>query len=54
MSIYVDDLQMSGLKRELKPMWDRMRKHLDLEDAISSNDAVYLGCKQNECPYPLS
>ena len=51
MSIYVDDLQMSGLKSELAPMWKRIGKLLDLEPAVSSSDTVYLGCQQRDVPY---
>ena len=49
LSAYVDDYKMAGLKENIAPMWDLLRKNgLELEPAVSLKSNVYLGCSQRE------
>lgn len=43
LSVYVDDLKMAGKKENLKPMWDAMREHMDLEPPKKMWGNQYLG-----------
>ena len=47
--VYVDDIKMSGKKQNLAPMWKNLMKNVDIEEATSFLDQVYLGCTQREC-----
>ncbi|MDP7647929.1 MAG: hypothetical protein QGH82_07675, partial [Candidatus Woesearchaeota archaeon] len=48
LNIYVDDFHMAGKKESMQPMWERLGKHLDLEDAVPFDGHVYLGCEQRD------
>ena len=48
LNIYVDDFHMAGRKESMKPMWERLGKRLDLEDAVPFDGHVYLGCEQRD------
>ena len=43
---YVDDLKMVGKAENIKPMWESLRKVLDLDLEADLVDHVYLGCTQ--------
>ena len=49
LSVYVDDIKMSGKKQNLDPMWKTFLKEVDLGEPSSFFDHVYLGCTQREC-----
>ena len=40
---------MGGKKNNLKPMWHKLMKQVDLEEPTPLLDQVYLGCTQREC-----
>ena len=46
LSVYVDDLKMAGKKENMKPMWDAMREHMELEPPKKMWGNQYLGCSQ--------
>ena len=47
LSVYVDDLKMAGKKENMKPMWDAMREHVELEPPKKMWENQYLvGCSQ--------
>ena len=45
--MYVDDFKMAGIKRNLAPMWSRLRDELDLDPPVPLDNSTYLGCRQN-------
>ena len=47
--IRVDDINMSGKKQNIAPMWKKLMKNVDIEEPTSFLDHVYLGCTQREC-----
>ena len=47
LSVYVDDFKMAGIKRNLAPMWARLRDELDLDPSVPLDNSTYLGCRQN-------
>ena len=47
LSVYVDDFKMAGIKRNLAPMRQRLRKELDLDPSVLLDISTYLGCRQN-------
>ena len=49
LSVYVDDIKLTGKKQSLDPMWKVLNKEVDLGEPTSSLDHVYLGCTQRQC-----
>ena len=49
LSVYVDDIKLSGKKQNLDPMWKVLNKEVDLGEPTSFLDHVYLGCTQRQC-----
>ena len=49
LSVFVDDLKMTENKQNTVPMWNILMKDVDLGEATSFLDHVYLGCPQREC-----
>ena len=43
------DKTIAGKKTNVKPMWDKLWKNLDIEEPAPPLDQVYLGCTQREC-----
>ena len=48
-SVYVDDIKLTGKKQNFDPMWKVLNKEVDLGEATSFLDHVYLGCTQRQC-----
>ena len=46
LSIYVDDFKMAGKAENIKPMWEQIGKHIELEAATPFHESNYLGCQQ--------
>ena len=46
LSIYVDDFKMAGRAENLKPMWEKIGKLIELEDPTPFHQSNYLGCQQ--------
>ena len=46
LSVYVDDFKMAGCAKNIGPMWDRIRKVMDIDPPVKMVDNVYLGCGQ--------
>ena len=49
LSVYVDDIKLTGKKQNLDPMWKLLNKEVDLGEPTSFLDHVYLGCTQRQC-----
>ena len=49
LSVYVDDIKLSGKKQNIDPMWKVLNKEVDLGEPTSFLDHVYLGCTQRQC-----
>ena len=49
LSVYVDDIKLSGKKQNLDPMWKVLNKEVDLEEPTSFLDHVYLGGTRRKC-----
>ena len=49
LSVYVDDIRMTGKKQNMAPMWKQLMKNEDLDEPASFLDHVCLGCTQREC-----
>ena len=49
LSVYVDDIKLTGKKQNLDPMWKLLNKAVDLGEPTSFLDHVYLGCTQRQC-----
>ena len=48
-SVYVDDLKLAGKTQNTNPMWKVLNKEVDLGEATSFLNHVYLGCTQRHC-----
>ena len=48
LSVYVDDIKLTGKKQNFDPMWKLLNK-VDLGEPTSFLDHVYLGCTQRQC-----
>ena len=48
LSVYVDDIKLTGKKQNLDPMWKLLNKEVDLGEPTSFFDHVYLGCTQRQ------
>ena len=46
LSMYVDDIKLTGKKQIINPMWKLLNKKVDLGEPTSFLDHVYLGCTQ--------
>ena len=44
LSVYVDDIKLTGKKQNIDPMWKPLNKEVDLGEPTSFMDHVYLGC----------
>ena len=49
LSVYVDDIKMTGKKQNVAPMWKKLMKNVDIDEPTSFFDHVYLGSTQREC-----
>ena len=49
LSVYVDDIKLTGKKQNIDPMWKVLNKEVDLGEPTSFLDHVYLGCTQRQC-----
>ena len=49
LSVFVDAVKMAGKKQNKAPMWEKLKKNVDLDEPISFLDHVLLGCTQREC-----
>ena len=49
LSVYVDDIKLTGKKQNLDPMWKLLNTEVDLGEPTSFLDHVYLGCTQRQC-----
>ena len=49
LSVYVDDIKLTGKKQNIDPMWKVPNKEVDLGEPTSFLDHVYLGCTQRQC-----
>ena len=49
LSVYVDDIKLTGKKQNVDPMWKVLNKEVDLGEPTSFLDHVYLGCTQRKC-----
>ena len=49
LSVYTDDIKMTGKMQNMTPMWERLMNNVDLDVPTSFLDHVYLGCTQREC-----
>ena len=47
--MHVDDIKLAGKKQNINPVWKVQNKEVDLGDATSLLDHVYLGCTQRRC-----
>ena len=47
--MYVDEIKLAGKKQNTNPMWKILMKDVDLGEATSFLDHVYLGCTQRQC-----
>ena len=47
-----DDIKMGGKKNNLKPMWDKWTKQVDLEEPTPLSDQVYLVSTQRMSAEP--
>ena len=49
LSVYVDDIKLTGKKQNIYPMWKVLNREVDLGDPTSFLDHVYMGCTQRHC-----
>ena len=49
LSVYVDDIKLTGKKQNLDSMWKLLNKEVDLGEPTSFLDHVHLGCTQRQC-----
>ena len=47
--VHVDDINLTGKKENIDPMWKVLNKEVDLGEPTSILDHVYLGCTQRQC-----
>ena len=48
-SVHVVDIKLARKKQNIDPMWKVLNKEVDLGEATTFLDHVYLGCTQREC-----
>ena len=49
LSVFVDDIKLSGKKQNIDPMWKLLNKEVDVGEPTSFLDHIYLGCTQRQC-----
>ena len=49
LSVYVDDIKLSGKKHNIDPMWKVLNKEVNSGEPTSFLYHVYLGCTQRQC-----
>ena len=49
LSVYVDDIKLTGKKQNISPTWKIIMKDVDVGEPRSFLDHVYLDCTQREC-----
>ena len=49
LSVYVDDLKLTGKKQNINPMWKVLNKEVELGEPTSFLDHEDLGCTQRQC-----
>ena len=49
LSVYVDDIKLTGKKQNIDPMWKVFNKEVDMGEPTSFFDHVHLGCTQRQC-----
>ena len=49
LSVYVDDIELTGNNQNIDPMWKILNKEVDLGEPTSFQDHVYLECTQRQC-----
>ena len=49
LSVYVDDIKLTGKKQNIDPMWNVHNKEVDLGEPTFFLDHVYLVCTQRQC-----
>ena len=49
LSVYVDDIKLTGKKQNFDPMRKVLNKEVDLGEPTSFLDHVFLGCTQRQC-----
>ena len=49
LSVYVDDIKLTGKKQNLDSMWKVLSKEVDLGEPTSFLVHVFLGCTQRQC-----
>ena len=49
LSVYVEDIELTGKKQNINPTWKIFMKEVDLREPTSFLHHVYLGCTQREC-----
>ena len=49
LSVHVDDIKMAGNKQNMDPMWKKLMRNVDLDEATSCLDHVYLEWTRREC-----
>ena len=49
LSVYADDIKLTGKTQNIHPMWKVLNKEVDLGEPTSFLDHVYLGCTQRQC-----
>ena len=48
LSVYVDDIRLTGTKQNIVPMWKVLNEEVDLGEPTSFLDHVYLGCTERQ------
>ena len=49
LSVFVDDIKLSGKKQNIDPMWKVLMEEVELGEPTSFLDHVYLGCTRRQC-----
>ena len=49
LSVYVDDIKLTGKKHNIDPMWKLLNKEVDFGEPTSFLDHENLGCTQRQC-----
>ena len=44
LSVYVNDFKMAGRKSSLKPMWEKIKRVLDIDPPVPLSGSTFLGC----------
>ena len=49
LSVFVDDIKLAGKKQNIDPMWELLKKEVDLGEPTYFLDNVHMGCTQRQC-----